>query len=177
MNAIRIWTISGFFAVCVVGSCLHYAYEFSGNSRIIGAFVPINESVWEHLKLGLWALILFAFLEYHFLADKVNNYFTSKALAILSLSITILLVYYGYRFFVSHSILLIDISSFFLGSFIAHWIMFKTFKYRQLDSLNKVSLVLIIAICLLFAIFSFHPPHYGIFKDYHTNTYGIDMLQ
>lgn len=35
----------------IVACISHYVYDLSGNKLIIGLFNPVNESVWEHLKL------------------------------------------------------------------------------------------------------------------------------
>lgn len=37
----------------------HFAYEFLGENKIVGLFAPINESVWEHLKLTFYPMVVF----------------------------------------------------------------------------------------------------------------------
>ena len=37
--------------VLISGVLLHFAYEWSGNNPLVGAFSAVNESTWEHLKL------------------------------------------------------------------------------------------------------------------------------
>ena len=61
---IKLWTISGTVAIILLGTVLHYFYPWFGENRILGAFVPVNESVWEHLKLGYWGLLLFSIPEF-----------------------------------------------------------------------------------------------------------------
>lgn len=41
---------------------LHAAYEFLGKQEIVGWFAPVNESIWEHLKLAFYPLVLFLLL-------------------------------------------------------------------------------------------------------------------
>ncbi|MCW4022413.1 MAG: DUF6512 family protein [archaeon] len=36
----------------------------------VGAFSAVNESVWEHLKLGFWPLILYTAIEYWKIKNK-----------------------------------------------------------------------------------------------------------
>lgn len=37
----------------------HSVYEFLGENKIVGFFAPINESVWEHLKLAFYPMVVF----------------------------------------------------------------------------------------------------------------------
>lgn len=37
----------------------HSAYEFLGENKIVGLFAPMNESVWEHLKLAFYPMVVF----------------------------------------------------------------------------------------------------------------------
>ena len=70
MNNKRIisyWNIAGLIATIIIGFLNHYIYKWSEKSSLVALIAPVNESVWEHLKLGLWAVILFSFIEYVFL--------------------------------------------------------------------------------------------------------------
>ena len=57
------YELIGFFVVVVLGIAFHFAYDFSNNSTIIGIFTPINESVWEHLKLLFYPYLLYTILD------------------------------------------------------------------------------------------------------------------
>ena len=48
----------GILVVCLASIPLHFLYDWSGEMTIISLFVPINESIWEHLKLVFWPLLL-----------------------------------------------------------------------------------------------------------------------
>jgi len=43
----------GFVFCCILGTLSHFFYDWSGQNIIVGMFCPVNESVWEHLKLKL----------------------------------------------------------------------------------------------------------------------------
>ena len=47
------WQIAGFFFVSVVGTLLHFLFEWRGESRLVALIAPVNESIWEHMKLVL----------------------------------------------------------------------------------------------------------------------------
>lgn len=50
----RIWL---FFAAAVLGTAAHFLYDFLNRPRLLVAFLPINESPWEHVKLAVWPLL------------------------------------------------------------------------------------------------------------------------
>ena len=45
----RIW--SWILAVVLLGTLWHFAYAISGDAYFVGLIAPVNESVWEHLKI------------------------------------------------------------------------------------------------------------------------------
>ena len=42
----------------VIGTVFHNIYDWSGGNVILGLFFPINESIWEHLKLIFYPLLI-----------------------------------------------------------------------------------------------------------------------
>ena len=50
----------------LLGVFLHFAYDISGQNAIVGIFAPVNESVWEHLKLILIPFTLFSIAFYFY---------------------------------------------------------------------------------------------------------------
>ena len=45
------FTILGIVFTVITGTLLHFVYDLSNENPVVGLFAPINESVWEHLKL------------------------------------------------------------------------------------------------------------------------------
>ena len=48
----RIYHLIGFIVLCAVSVPMHFFYEWLNNNQLVGYFAPVNESIWEHLKLG-----------------------------------------------------------------------------------------------------------------------------
>ena len=70
MKMLKILLISIPF-LFVLGSLLHFAYNFSRQNKIVGIFTPVNESIIEHSKLLLYPLILFWSIGYIFMDNTV----------------------------------------------------------------------------------------------------------
>ncbi len=71
---IKRWEIAGIFWIIIIGSLLHFTYEWSNKSLIVALFSPVNESVWEHLN---WVIgrSVFMLIEYWFIKDYTNSFF------------------------------------------------------------------------------------------------------
>ena len=48
---IKKWQIFASIFCLILGTILHFTYEWFNYNVIVGLFSTINESVWEHLKL------------------------------------------------------------------------------------------------------------------------------
>lgn len=51
--------VTGILFVSVSGSLAHFLYEWTGKNLLVGLFTPINEAVWEHIKLLFFPMLLF----------------------------------------------------------------------------------------------------------------------
>ncbi|RKD34694.1 DUF6512 family protein [Thermohalobacter berrensis] len=170
------WEVGGIFFLIIFGSILHFIYEWF-SYPIIGIFSPVNESVWEHLKLGYWSLFLFSILEYRYIKDKVNNFIVAKALGIFTLQLFIIVFYYSYTSILGKNILVLDILSYIIGSISCQIISYKILMYRKLGYIATIiSICFIITHAFALAIFTFYPPKLPIFKDNRTGQYGIGKL-
>ena len=89
------WRLAGIFALSVLGFLLHYLFSWTQETSVLGFFVPVNESIWEHLKLGFLSLVLFSVPEYFQIRKIVHNYFLSKWIGVLVLELNILLIFYA----------------------------------------------------------------------------------
>lgn len=148
---IKKWHIAGFFWIVIVGSLLHFTYEWSGNSRIVGYFSPVNESLWEHLKLGYFSLTFFTLIEFWVLRNKTNTYFIAKAAGIISMSIFVILVSYIYEIITKDSNAFFHICLFILGAFICQFVSINIMKLNLSKRVNIYGIVayLILGILLI----------------------------
>lgn len=167
------WQIASVIWVIVVGSLLHFTFRWSGNSPLVGAFSAVNESVWEHLKLGYWSMILFFLIEYPFIKGYTNNYFFAKAIGIFAMNLFIVLFFYSYTALTGKHLLLLDIISYILGAVIYGIVSFKIMMSNINKNINIIGLVLLIIFGALFIWFTYYPPRLPIFKDLETGSYGI----
>ena len=118
--------------IIILGTLLHFTFEWSGFQEIVGAFSAVNESVWEHLKIAFMPSILFAILEYHYLNKKTNNYFFAKAVGIYTIMVIIPVIFYTYTIFIEHN-LTIDVISFMFAIIVGQFVSYKMLTFKQLS--------------------------------------------
>lgn len=175
MNSLKRWRAAGIITLIISGFLLHYLFSWTNGSKLIGLLAPVNESIWEHLKLGYWSVVIFSLIEYSQIKRSANNYFLAKLIGILALEITILVVYYGYTFITGINIFWIDIGAYIIGAIICQHLTYTFLKQEQYPRfINKLSLSVVIGIGVLFAVTTYYPPHIALFKDNNNNTYGIN---
>lgn len=72
-ESVFIWEMSGIPFLILVGCIIHFVFDWTNRLPIIGIFSPVNESVWEHLKLGFWSLMLFSLAEFALLCVFIQD--------------------------------------------------------------------------------------------------------
>lgn len=163
------WILLGIPIIFIIGSLMHFVYEWSGNSLIVGIFAPVNESVWEHLKLAYWPMLFWWILGYFIFENSVsaNEWFVSCAAAILVSVLVILSFYYTYTGSFGIESLILDIFSFFLGITVGQ--VSALYLYNNYGKFSTPWLywafAVLVILGLAFIIFTFIPPHIPLFKN------------
>lgn len=166
--------IIGFIFVSVIGTLSHFLFEWFDENKIIGLFCPINESVWEHLKLLFFPYLVWSIAEY-FILNRPRSFFNSKIKGIYCGMLLTVSLYYTFSGIIGSSNLFIDILSYFIGvaiSFIISYMFLKNEK-RKTPFTENISILLFAATSIIFFIFTFSPPLIPLFEDPQSLTYGI----
>ena len=168
------WELFGIIFVFLLGALLHFVFEWSGESRIVGAIASVNESVWEHFKQGFWPMCFYAVLEYRFMRANINNFLTAKAVAVYLIPIITTLIFYAYTTATGAEILIVDILIFAIAITAGQLTSYKILTSGKLPGYaNMIAAAFIILLALVLILFTFYPPNLPIFLDANTGTYGI----
>lgn len=154
--------ILGIIFVSITGTLLHFAYHWSGNNFIAGLLSPVNESVWEHLKLLFYPMLFWGLFEIGSVSDSCRA--SAYSAGILIGTLLIPTIYYTYTAILGKNYLLLDILLFFLSVITA----FLSYYYFAVHcTLNQYKQPLSFAVFLLlifFLIFTYYPPPFSIFR-------------
>jgi hypothetical protein len=171
---ILFFELAGIIFIIVFGSILHFTFEWSGSQAVVGVFSAVNESVWEHLKLGFWPAVVFALIEFKYLKKATNNFLFAKTIGIYLIPVVIMVIFYSYSAIVGESILVIDILSFVIAVIVGQLVSYRLLTWKTLPyNLDRVSLVALILLGFAFVLFTFYPPQLPLFQDPITGEYGI----
>lgn len=172
MKKLRIISTVLIFALCFI---THFIYEKLPCS-FTALFFPVNESIWEHMKMLFTTILLYHGIEYLYLNHKrieVNNYALSSFIsAIISIPIYLILflpIYYsiGENMIITFIILFITIG-------IAEYINYKILMMDKIKYQNIIAIIGIIVCYIIFGYLTYNPPKYDLFFDTEKEKYGIN---
>lgn len=175
MNDMWIVLIVETVVVTVVGSLLHFTYAWSGENKFVAIFAAVNESTWEHIKLALSGIFLCTLGDIWFLGGN-PNYWLARSASFVVPVVVIPLLFYGYRSFVKHSILPVDIGIFVVAAFLSALAFVEILQLPAVGEwsqiLSVIISIVIIAAYLLLTKFPLH--HNFLFRDPITGRYGYE---
>lgn len=148
----------------IAGTLSHFVYEWSGNNFIVGFFFPVNESTWEHMKLCFFPMLLYAFFLEKKLAGTYPCVTSALPFGILLGTLLIPVVFYTYSGILGGNFLILDLLTFAFSVLTAFFAVYRlTLSCRLVSNVFLLSiLVFVLAVC--FFIFTYFPPHIGLFK-------------
>lgn len=100
-----LWTL-------VLGTLSHFFYQWSHENMLVGLFSPVNESVWEHLKLLFFPALTYMFIEQKAMGKAMPGLLGKNLLGLFAGLLVMPLLFYGYTAFSGKSILWVDIGIF-----------------------------------------------------------------
>ena len=169
---IWLWQILGFSVTALLGTVLHFLYEWLGGAAWIAPFSGVNESTWEHMKLLFWPMLLYAVAQGLFFRDYKDFWCVKIKGTLLGLGL-IPAIFYLYNGIIGKSPDFVNIAIFFLSAAAAY--AYESYLFNKKGPYCK-SLLAIAAFCIIgaaFVIFTFVTPNIAIFMDPVTGSYGI----
>ena len=145
---------------------------------LTAALFPVNESLFEHLKLMFTSFVLVSLITYVVLKIKdikVNNYFLATFVSVISNIGLFFLIYLPlYNHFGEN--LILTMSLYFIVLVISEYIFYLIItKFKHQDIYNIISLILLPALWCLLIYFTFNPRRTDFFFDTVSEKYGINI--
>ncbi len=166
--------IMGVFICFILAIILHFIYKMIPIT-FVSIIAPVNESIWEHMKLIVTSSLIFSIIEYFIYKKKkipYNNLILSYGISSLFSVILYLLIYiplndiFGHKTYIAISLLFLI---FIFLQVVSYYIMNK----REISYGNEIGILIIIIIYFVFGYFTYHPPKINLFYDYLNRGYGI----
>lgn len=152
------------FFVLILGILLHFTYKLSGENKFVAWFSATNESVFEHLKLVFFPMLLSIIIGYFYVGKNNSSFLCAKTLGVIFAMAFIVIFFYTYTGILGYNIAIIDIASFFIatiaGEYLAYILTIKKIKCNK-----KLAIIILLIIASSFIYFTYHVPELGLFKD------------
>lgn len=162
----RAFLTGGFFFTCIVGTLLHFAYEWSGRHILVGLIVPIGESTWEHLKMVFFPTVLWMLGGQVLLRKTSPGILAACAAGVCAGMLTVVTFFYTYTGILGKNWLPMDVFTFYLGVFVTFYTAGKRLGGHVGEKCRNGWAVLVLcALALCFFGFSFRAPSIGLFRE------------
>ena len=162
---IKKWQIFASIFCLILGTILHFTYEWFNYNVIVGLFSTINESVWEHLKLLFYPMFFISIIGYFKIGRKLCNYWYAQMYGIVFALIFVVVFFYTYTGIIGRSFFLLDIASFIIGILLGEYIVYKMLKQKEMCKLEALSIITSIIILLCLLNFTIYPPTLPLIED------------
>lgn len=165
-------------ACLILGTLLHFTYQWSEENLFVASFSAINESVWEHLKLVFYPMLIMATIEYPFVKQIANNYIEAKTIGIFIAMSFIVVSFFTYTGIIGTNFSIINILIFIISIILGEWIAYRLMREEsESTTLTKVlagAIILFFLIC--FIVFTYYTPEVNLFRDFRTGVYEINNI-
>ena len=167
------WQIVGFIVTVLLGSLLHFLYDWTGESIFVAPFSAVNESTWEHMKLFFIPSFLLALIQSFSQNEISDNFWLVKLISLTLGTILIPILFYTYNGAFGKSPDWLNILFFVLATGTAYLVEFLLFQHAIPCKLCAIYFIVLCTIAFSFTFFSFFPPKLPLFQDPITKLYGI----
>lgn len=154
LKKIKILELFMLFGLSVL---FHFTYEWIP-TLITSILFPVNETIWEHMKLFYSSTLIYSFIDYLLIKKnniEVNNFLLQVFIRSILSIIIYLLMYLPIKSIFGEN-MVITISLMFITYIISVYISYKLLNYKQLNVNKNIIILLIFAMYGVFAYFTFN---------------------
>lgn len=171
LKKIKILGVFIIFGLCFP---LHFLYEWTPNF-LTSIISPVNESIFEHMKLISTSFIIYGILEYIIFKNKTKfNNFSLQLFITPIIGIIVYLIIYLPIYNIIGENMFISIGLLFLIIILEEIISYFILRTKPMRYQFTIGIIGIILTYIAFGTLTYNPIKEEIFKDPESNTYGIN---
>ncbi len=172
-RSFRLWLFAGYALTTLLGTLLHFLYDWTNGSPAAALISAVNESTWEHMKLLFFPMLLFTLIQSRFFSERRDVWCIALRGILLGL-VLVPVLFYTYNGVIGTSPDWVNIAVFFISAGAACLCEARLYAKESLFCPHpRLAAAVLFSIALLFVLFTFVTPELGIFLDPVTGTYGI----
>lgn len=168
----------------VFGAILHFIYGWTGESNFFARFGAVNESTWEHIKIGFWPLFALMLIEVLILGptevlDLIPTFYIAKAVSMWGFALILPVSVWSYKLFTKKNVLMLDIPIFLLSIAFVQYMSVMIMMVgvgavtTSVEVVNALALFSVLILGLMFVFFTYSPPRKDLWKCPRTGRYGV----
>ncbi len=139
---------------------------------VTSIIIPVNESIWEHLKMIFTSYMILLLIIVLFSKKKQKNLVSSFVISAVFNIIIYLIIYLPiYNIFGPNMIVTLII--YFITILISNYLKYRIQEKKNNKKLNKIMAFSIIGIYIIFTLLSYYPPEWKLFYDTANKMYGV----
>ena len=162
-RSISFWQMIGFIVTGFGGTLLHFLYDWTGQNPVVGAFSAVNESIWEHMKLLFFPMLVFSLVQYWRMGKAFPNFWTVKLLGTVLGLLGIPALYYTYTGALGLYADWFNIAIFYLVAALVYWLETKLLQMGKPGSFRLAPMILL-ALGVAFVMLTYYPPNLPLFQ-------------
>lgn len=163
--------------IFIICSISHFVFELSGKNILLAIIFPVNESIFQHLKLCFYSIVFFWIICYIILRNKYKilygNWILSMICSALICMFLVLSLYYIFAAALSIESLYLDLAILLVSITISHRIAIILYNHNLFNYCYFSLDYILIFLLLAFTLFTFFPPQIPLFFDNVTKSYGF----
>ena len=156
-----------------LGFALHFAYEWSGGLTLAALFCPVNESVWEHLKLAFFPLTEWWLIYGWKTGMPVKRRLIAAAVSACSAALMVLVIHYTVSGIIGQEIMAVDIAALAVSLLAGQYLALRALNREHGELAWKASVAALVVLGAMLIVFTFCTPHIPLFLDQEGGFYGI----
>lgn len=168
--------ILGTFIIFFLCFPIHFLYDWLPNS-LFSIFFPVNESIWEHMKLIYTSFVIYGIIDYIILIkNKINfNNFLLQLFIIPIIGIILYLLIFIPIYNMIGENMVVSIGLLFVIIIIEQILSYYLLNYKPIKYQNIIGIIGIIVVYIILGYLTYKPIENYIFFDQKDSKYGINI--
>ena len=156
-----------------MGFLVHFIYSLIPS--VFTSIFPVNESLYEHIKLIYLSAIISSTILYYIFRHKsyqINNYLFGL---IVSTVFNIIIFYLAYLplYNIYGKVMVITLITYFITICLSNYLYYLIIEMNNSKKLNRISFVMLFVIMFILTYFTYNPLKVPFFYDTINHYYGI----
>lgn len=159
----------------IVGSLLHFLFDWTGHNRVAAVFSAVNESYWEHIKIAVWPVVVLHIVLFAAGGYRYPSFVPASTIALYSIPISMIGLIFLYKSITRRNVLWLDIAVFFIVIGIAQAVFVLVLGELAATAATIILAALfLIGLLVAFSRFTLRPPQEpDMFVDPIVSKYGL----